>query len=298
MVGRRARARCLWKEGSDTGLIPAAVVFTTGANRIADLNADLAAIRDTFNASAVLTDTNRTVGAVVTFTQTPLITLGSLTADQPLTLSETWNAAGVTFTALKVDVTDTASAAASLLLDLKVGGASKFSVSKAGDVTVGGNVVVTGTIASATKVARVLYQTRNVATSSISEVSLASYTLPAGTLASDGTQLRITAFWRATGTGTATPNIKVGTVAGIGLGTAYTASLNAAQRFIVTRASNTTFDSGGTEGGDNLTSRVAVTLATGGVTFSAANTIDFRGSVSAGTAVLTLVSATVELLSA
>ena len=51
-------------------------------------------------------------------------------------MAKTWNDAGTTFTAIKMDVTDTASNAASLLLDLKVGGSSKFNVSKTGDITV------------------------------------------------------------------------------------------------------------------------------------------------------------------
>jgi hypothetical protein len=46
-----------------------------------------------------------------------------------------WTAAGTTYTALKVNPTNTASAAASLLLDLQVGGSSKLSVNKSGDVT-------------------------------------------------------------------------------------------------------------------------------------------------------------------
>jgi len=47
-------------------------------------------------------------------------------------LSDTWNAAGTTFTGLGLNVTDTASAAGSLLMDLQVGGASRFNVTKAG----------------------------------------------------------------------------------------------------------------------------------------------------------------------
>lgn len=49
-------------------------------------------------------------------------------------MADTWNAAGTTFTAIKMNVTDTASAAGSLLMDLQVGGASKFNVTKAGAV--------------------------------------------------------------------------------------------------------------------------------------------------------------------
>lgn len=52
-------------------------------------------------------------------------------------LTDTWNAGGTTFTAIKMDVTDTASAAGSLLMDLLVGGVSKFSVSKTGVITTG-----------------------------------------------------------------------------------------------------------------------------------------------------------------
>jgi hypothetical protein len=50
-------------------------------------------------------------------------------------IADTWNASGTTFTAIKMNVTDTASAAGSLLMDLQVGGVSKFSVDKAGVVT-------------------------------------------------------------------------------------------------------------------------------------------------------------------
>lgn len=50
-------------------------------------------------------------------------------------MADTWNAGGTTFTALKMNVTDTASAAASLLMDLQVGGATRFNVSKSGLAT-------------------------------------------------------------------------------------------------------------------------------------------------------------------
>lgn len=64
---------------------------------------------------------------------------GTITASQPvLNLSQTWNAAGVTFTGAKINITDTASAAASLLVDFQVGGTSIFSVDKTGSVVAGG----------------------------------------------------------------------------------------------------------------------------------------------------------------
>lgn len=49
-------------------------------------------------------------------------------------MADTWNAGATTFTAIKMNVTDTASAAASLLMDLQVGGSSKFSVNKSGGI--------------------------------------------------------------------------------------------------------------------------------------------------------------------
>jgi hypothetical protein len=70
------------------------------------------------------------------------VTLGgaTVTTDAPvLDLSQTWNDAAVTFTGLKLNVTDTASAAGSRLLDLQVGGVSRFNVSKNGDMSIGSN---------------------------------------------------------------------------------------------------------------------------------------------------------------
>ena len=61
---------------------------------------------------------------------------GTLTASNPgLNLTATWNAGAVTFTEILANITNTASAAASLLMDLQVGGASQFSVGVAGVVT-------------------------------------------------------------------------------------------------------------------------------------------------------------------
>lgn len=59
------------------------------------------------------------------------------TSNPVLDLSQTWNASGVAFTGLKFNVTNTASAAASLLIDVQVGGASAFSVTKDKNVIVG-----------------------------------------------------------------------------------------------------------------------------------------------------------------
>jgi hypothetical protein len=54
-------------------------------------------------------------------------------ATKPLSdLTATWNNVATTFTAIKMNATDTASASGSLLMDLQVGGASKFHVDKLG----------------------------------------------------------------------------------------------------------------------------------------------------------------------
>jgi hypothetical protein len=70
-----------------------------------------------------------------------LFTRGTITADAPvLNMSQTWNNGAVTFTGLKFNATDTASNAASLLMDIGVGGGtytSRFKVnSSTGLVTV------------------------------------------------------------------------------------------------------------------------------------------------------------------
>jgi hypothetical protein len=57
-------------------------------------------------------------------------------------LVDTWNASGTTFTGIGLNVTDTASAAGSLLLDLQVGGTSQFKVSKGGAVTALGRATI------------------------------------------------------------------------------------------------------------------------------------------------------------
>lgn len=64
------------------------------------------------------------------------LTGGTVTDDAPLiNATQTWNDAADTFTAVKVNVTDTNSAAASKLLDLQKGGSTALSVGKNGDLT-------------------------------------------------------------------------------------------------------------------------------------------------------------------
>jgi hypothetical protein len=57
-------------------------------------------------------------------------------------LTDTWNAGGTTFSAIKMNVTDTASASASKLITVQVGGAEKFGVRKDGLTYVAGSLGV------------------------------------------------------------------------------------------------------------------------------------------------------------
>ena len=87
--------------------------------------------------SALLT----AVLAGCTLSKTTTLSRGTITTDlKVLDASATWNAA-VTFTALKLNVTDTSSNAASLLLDLQVGGTTKLNVTKAGAVSAAGAIL-------------------------------------------------------------------------------------------------------------------------------------------------------------
>lgn len=74
------------------------------------------------------------------------IATGKISRSTPaLDVTQEWNNANETFTAVKANVTDTSSAAASLLMDLQVGGTSKFKVDKTGAATFAGAVATTST---------------------------------------------------------------------------------------------------------------------------------------------------------
>ena len=84
----------------------------------------------------------------------------SLTGTQATSLVDlatTWLSTTGTPTAIKLNVTDTASNAASNLMDLQVDGLSKFKVSKAGAVTAGGSI--SGTLVNASSSLRITSDT-------------------------------------------------------------------------------------------------------------------------------------------
>lgn len=74
-------------------------------------------------------------------------------------MTDIWNDAGTAFTAIEMDVTNTASAAGSWLLNLKVGGTNKFSVNPNGAGYFVGDNVVIGADAGASK--RSIYRVGN-----------------------------------------------------------------------------------------------------------------------------------------
>jgi hypothetical protein len=66
------------------------------------------------------------------------LTRGTITTDLKVADSSvTWNAGGITFTAWKLNLTDTASAAASKLVDLQKAGVTQYSVDKNGATAIG-----------------------------------------------------------------------------------------------------------------------------------------------------------------
>jgi hypothetical protein len=94
-----------------------------------------------------ITDGTNTKFSVDSATGSTSITTGSLaTQEEALYMSTTWNDGGTpeTFTAIKLDVTDTSSTLTSKLIDLAVGGVSKFSVDKNGNLVISGTLISSG----------------------------------------------------------------------------------------------------------------------------------------------------------
>lgn len=107
----------------------------------------------TFTAGIVLTPTSGNGLTLTPFVGGKGIVINTAiqTTSQPvLDLAQTWNAAGVTFTGLTLTVTDTASAAASLLLNLLVGASSKFKVDKTGAGTFAAGLTIAGALTGLT----------------------------------------------------------------------------------------------------------------------------------------------------
>jgi hypothetical protein len=111
------------------------------------------------------------------------VTQGTIT-DQAAgyTQSVTWNDVADTFMAQTLDVTDTASAAGSLLARWRVGGVTQFSVSKAGALTAGAASFTTGAFSGDFA----------VAVNKFTVAAATGNTVVAGTLTVSGATIRIT----------------------------------------------------------------------------------------------------------
>ena len=104
------------------------------------------AAQDNLNAGSVIvftkplsaTNTNITGNLTVTGTlsaSNATFDTGSIATSQPLTLTQTWANTATTYTGMRVNVTDSGpSNAASLLMDLQVGGVRKLKIDKAGAI--------------------------------------------------------------------------------------------------------------------------------------------------------------------
>ena len=103
-------------------------VTANGTDRLGGARSPFAVITDSIYITPVM---------LGTYFAKNTLAAGTLTDSAPMTLTQTWNDAAEAFTGLKVNITSTASLAASLLLDLQVAGSSVFNVSKDGTVFVG-----------------------------------------------------------------------------------------------------------------------------------------------------------------
>lgn len=122
--------------GDVTPLVDSRYVLKSGDTMTGQLNGT------TFNASssllsplAILTPTANTIPLVITgYSQT------GASAFSAVDISGTWNTTGAP-SALKVNITDTASPGNAMLIDLRVGNVIKFSVNRSGDVSWAGVLI-------------------------------------------------------------------------------------------------------------------------------------------------------------
>jgi hypothetical protein len=86
-------------------------------------------------ARGLVTTGSQTFAGAKTFSGQITNALGTITTSTPFTLTQTWNSGATTFTANLINVTDTTSASVSLLQDWQVGGSSRVTLRKDGQMT-------------------------------------------------------------------------------------------------------------------------------------------------------------------
>lgn len=180
--------------------------------------ADLLVAVDVSDTSMAATGTNKKATRELLQTYAA----GTLTTDKKVAdYSATWNAAGVTFTGLKLNITDTASASGSLLADLQVDGTSKFKVAKDGAVT------STASVTASTLVSNVSTGTSPLTVSSTTAVTNLNADLLDGLHASSFLQSGGALGTPSSGTLTNCTGLPVGTgISGLGTGVATALAVN------------------------------------------------------------------------
>lgn len=173
----------------------AGLTVTNGAGTITLANSGVLSVIGTTNQVSVSSATgnvsfslpqNIHTGAAPTFS-TLSLTGGTITVSTPiLTKTQTWNAGAVIFTALSLNVVDTASAAGSLLANYQVGGSSRFAVRKDGTITVGiwGGTTLAATVGGTGQtgyaVGDILFASTTTALSKLAGVSIGNVLISGG----------------------------------------------------------------------------------------------------------------------
>lgn len=118
--------------------------------------------------------------------ETKKVTAKALVGGSAADLVAVWNNVATTFSGIKLDVTDTASAAGSFLINLLIGGAARFQVTKAGAVTAASSIRSTSASAGvgyATGAGGVVTQLTNKSTAVTLNAICGTITMDAATLA-------------------------------------------------------------------------------------------------------------------
>lgn len=141
---------------ANSALTANAALYLNGKTE-ANLNVNSATTALTANASTYLNGkleaglnvNSATTALSLNTNSTATIALGSITANTLiLNTTATWNNSAVVFTGIYENITDTASNALSLLIDLNVGGSSKFKVDKTGTIYTNGSAIMDPIVAA------------------------------------------------------------------------------------------------------------------------------------------------------